>query len=126
MSTIQMLLPGEVAWCSLHELVYDSNDGDALYLNGEGVAYQEPGLRRTLDGEVVGFGEPGGLVSPLRIMMTEGWGVIVDASMVEDEEVLDDVDRLQGKEDAEALMRVDEIRGTVWARDGRYEPTVPL
>lgn len=110
MSTIKKLTHGDVVWCEVQALVYDASDGNALYLDGDYNAHAT---------------YPGGTAS-LRVQRLEDGKLVVDAKKVDDEELLDDVGRLQSKEDAAALMRVDEIRGTVWARDGRYEPTVPL
>lgn len=111
---IQHLLPGEVAWCGLQELIYDSEDGYALYLNGNGVAYREPVRRVELTGETVGFGQPGGLVTPLRILVRDNWRVVVDASMVDDFELRQELEDIGDSpvRRPDVLVRVHQLVGT--------------
>ncbi len=104
--TLQNLIPGEEAWCVPWALAYNSNDGNALYLDPDRTAHIEPG------------GSVG-----LRVLRLDDGRLVVDAREVDDEELRDDVDPLPKSEDAEGRMRVDELVGTSLARSGgRYVP----
>ncbi len=104
--TLKHLLPGESAWCVPWVLSYDPHDGNVLYLDGDRTAHLEPG----------------GTVE-LRVQRLEDGRVMVDASLIDDDELRDDVSPLPQSEDAEGLMRVDELVGKRLARrGGRYAP----
>lgn len=104
--TLQNLIPGVEAWCVPWALAYNSNDGNALYLDPDRTAHIEPG------GSV-----------KLRVERLADGRLVADATEVDDEELRDDVDPLPKSEDAEGRMRVDELVGTSLARSGgRYAP----